>query len=492
MSRFPRFAPFALLALAVLISTAGCKSNQNAADTSQTGTPDASSDPASANLAPISNASSEPQSASAPGSAQGSAPAASSEPQSAPPPSDSGAYSDQGSDQTADDASYGEQPVDYAPQPPPELPDYQQPPAPGDDYLWTPGYWNYASAGYYWVPGVWVQAPYQGALWTPGYWGSTGGRYGFFRGYWGPHIGFYGGINYGFGYGGAGYQGGYWNSGHFFYNRSVNNINTNVVHNVYSYRVAENHNARVAFNGGHGGVMLRPRPAELAAFREPHAAPMRAQMEVEHSASTNRAQFASENHGRPASAVVERPLAADRDVHPVAAPAARFQPAPQQHGAVVGRPEERPNAAPVRGNEPGRPAPQGAAPGRPQEGAAPGRPQAAPPAAQHPPANQPRPEERPAPHAAPAQPAQHPQASQPRPEERPAPHAAPAQPAQHPQASQPRPEERPAPHAAPAQPASRPEAKPEERPAPHAAPAKPAEHPPAKPEKPKPEEKHPE
>jgi hypothetical protein len=492
MSRFPRFAPFALLALAVLISTAGCKSNPNAADTSQTGTPDASSDPASANLAPISNASSEPQSASAPGSAQGSAPAASSEPQSAPPPSDSGAYSDQGSDQTADDASYGEQPVDYAPQPPPELPDYQQPPAPGDDYLWTPGYWNYASAGYYWVPGVWVQAPYQGALWTPGYWGSTGGRYGFFRGYWGPHIGFYGGINYGFGYGGAGYQGGYWNSGHFFYNRSVNNINTNVVHNVYSYRVAENHNARVAFNGGHGGVMLRPRPAELAAFREPHAAPMRAQMEVEHSASTNRAQFASENHGRPASAVVERPLAADRDVHPVAAPAARFQPAPQQHGAVVGRQEERPNAAPVRGNEPGRPAPQGAAPGRPQEGAAPGRPQAAPPAAQHPPANQPRPEERPAPHAAPAQPAQHPQASQPRPEERPAPHAAPAQPAQHPQASQPRPEERPAPHAAPAQPASRPEAKPEERPAPHAAPAKPAEHPPAKPEKPKPEEKHPE
>jgi WXXGXW repeat (2 copies) len=436
MNRFPRFAPFALLALAVLISTAGCKSNQNAADTSQTATPDASSDPASANLAPISNATSEPQS--------GSAPAASGEPQSAPPAADSGAYSDQGSDQTADDASYGEQPVDYAPQPPPELPDYQQPPAPGDDYLWTPGYWNYASAGYYWVPGVWVQAPYQGALWTPGYWGWTGGRYGFFRGYWGPHIGFYGGINYGFGYGGAGYQGGYWNSGHFFYNRSVNNINVNVVHNVYNYRVVENHNARVAFNGGRGGVMLRPRPAELAALREPHAAPMRAQIDTEHSASTNRAQFASENHGRPASAVIERPLAADRDVHPVAAPAARFQPAPQQHGAAVGRPEERPNAAPVRGNEPARPAPQGAAPGRPQEGAAPGRPQAAPPAAAHPPANQPRPEERPAPHAAPAQPAQHPQVSQPRPEERPAPHAAPAQPASHPPAKpeKPKPEEK--------------------------------------------------
>src|ERR1700677_1072414 len=125
MIRFPRFAPFALLALAVLVSTAGCKSNpnanngQNAADT---GTQDASSDPASANLAPISNTTSEPQGASSPA------------PSSAPQSADSGAYSDQGSDQAADDASYGEQPEDYAPQPPPELPDYQQPPAPGDDY----------------------------------------------------------------------------------------------------------------------------------------------------------------------------------------------------------------------------------------------------------------------------------------------------------------------------------------------------------------------
>src|ERR1700677_203748 len=324
MKRFPRFAPFALLALAVLISTAGCKSNQNAADSSQTAAQDSSSDPASANLAPASTTDTSapaPQSASAP--------------QSAPAPADSGSYSDQGSDQDVDDASYGEQPVATAPEPPPALPDYQQPPAPGDDYLWTPGYRNYASAGYYWVPGVWVQAPYAGALWTPPYWGWVGGHYGFFHGYWGPHIGFYGGINYGFGYVGVGYQGGYWNSGHFFYNRTVNNINVNIVHNVYNYHVAENRSARVAFNGGHGGVMVRPRPAELAAFREPHAAPMRAQIEAQHAASTNRAQFASENHGRPASAVIEKPLAADRDVHPVAAPAARFQPAPQQPGAAV-------------------------------------------------------------------------------------------------------------------------------------------------------------
>jgi hypothetical protein len=31
-----------------------------------------------------------------------------------------------------------------------------------------------------------------------------------------------------------GYQGGYWGGGHFNYNRSVNNINTSRVHNVYN------------------------------------------------------------------------------------------------------------------------------------------------------------------------------------------------------------------------------------------------------------------
>ena len=71
-----------------------------------------------------------------------------------------------------------------------------------------------------------------GALWTPGYWGFYGGRYAFYPGHWGLHMGFYGGINYGFGYGGFGYEGGYWNSGRFFYNRVYNHIDVNRVHNV--------------------------------------------------------------------------------------------------------------------------------------------------------------------------------------------------------------------------------------------------------------------
>jgi len=37
------------------------------------------------------------------------------------------------------------------------IPEYDQPEAPGDDYLWTPGYWAYAQDGrILLVPGAWV------------------------------------------------------------------------------------------------------------------------------------------------------------------------------------------------------------------------------------------------------------------------------------------------------------------------------------------------
>src|SRR5881396_1615648 len=92
---------------------------------------------------------------------------------------------------------------------PPVLPVYVQPICPGDGYIWTPGYWAYGPDGYFWVPGTWVAAPEPGLLWTPGYWGWNGGAYLWHAGYWGPHIGFYGGVNYGYGYFGEGYEGGY-------------------------------------------------------------------------------------------------------------------------------------------------------------------------------------------------------------------------------------------------------------------------------------------
>src|ERR1700689_2887834 len=93
---------------------------------------------------------------------------------------------------------------------PPVLPVYEQPLCPTNGYLWTPGYWGYGPLGYYWVPGVWVAPPRAGVLWTPGYWGFAGGLYNWHAGYWGPHVGFYGGVKYGFGYGGIGFFGGEW------------------------------------------------------------------------------------------------------------------------------------------------------------------------------------------------------------------------------------------------------------------------------------------
>src|ERR1700735_1336048 len=150
---------------------------------------------------------------------------------------------------------------------PPALPVYTQPICPGDGYIWTPGYWAWNGDDYYWVPGTWVIAPQIGFLWTPGYWGWGGGGYFWHGGYWGPHIGFYGGVNYGFGYFGHGYEGGYWNHNHFYYNRSVNNVNITNIHNTYNRSVSYNRENRVSYNGGRGGINARPTSGEMAANR---------------------------------------------------------------------------------------------------------------------------------------------------------------------------------------------------------------------------------
>jgi hypothetical protein len=193
---------------------------------------------------------------------------------------------------------------------PPALPVYAQPICPAPGYIWTPGYWAYGPDGYYWVPGTWVLAPQPGFLWTPGYWGWGGGVYLWHAGYWGPHVGFYGGINYGFGYGGVGFVGGEWRSGVFHYNTAVTNVNTTVIHNTYINRTVINNNVtvnRVSYNGGTGGMNARPTEAERAAEHEHHFAATSVQTQHEHAASTNRAFLASENHGRPAIAASQRP-----------------------------------------------------------------------------------------------------------------------------------------------------------------------------------------
>src|SRR3974390_2614542 len=111
---------------------------------------------------------------------------------------------------------------------PPALPVYAPPPMPAAGYIWAPGYWA---------------------------WGWAGGVYAWHAGYWGPHVGFYGGINYGFGYSGVGYHGGYWMGARFISNTTV--INEAPVN-------------RISFNGGAGGIVARPTPLEMHAAEERH------------------------------------------------------------------------------------------------------------------------------------------------------------------------------------------------------------------------------
>jgi hypothetical protein len=191
---------------------------------------------------------------------------------------------------------------------PPLLPFYEQPICPGDGYLWTPGYWGYDyAAGYYWVPGTWVTAPQVRFLWTPGYWGWGGNAYYFHEGYWGPTVGYYGGINYGYGYGGVGYVGGRWEGGHFAYNTYVNHINPAIIHNTYNTTVTNVSESHVSYNGGAGGVEARPTPQQESYANEEHVGPEAAQTQHMQAALNNPELRASVNQGKPPIAATAKP-----------------------------------------------------------------------------------------------------------------------------------------------------------------------------------------
>jgi hypothetical protein len=193
---------------------------------------------------------------------------------------------------------------------PPDLPVYEQPICPEEGYIWTPGYWAYDPdfGDYYWVPGTWVLAPEVGFLWTPGYWAWGGSGFIFYEGFWGPVVGFYGGINYGYGYFGHGYEGGRWDGGRFFYNRSVNNVNVTIIHNVYNTTVINNTTVtRVSYNGGNGGINERPRPEEEAAAHARHLPPVPDQRQHVQAARSNPELLASLNRGKPPIAATPKP-----------------------------------------------------------------------------------------------------------------------------------------------------------------------------------------
>jgi hypothetical protein len=236
---------------------------------------------------------------------------------------------------------------------PPDLPTYEQPLCPGDGYLWTPGYWAYADAdtGYYWVPGEWVMAPEPGFLWTPGYWGWGGNGYAFNEGYWGLHVGFYGGVSYGYGYFGDGYEGGRWQDGHFFYNRSVNNVDVTNIHNVYNTTVIHNNTeSRVSYNGGQGGIDRRATAQEASFSQERHVRPVATQNEHAQAARANPEQRASANHGNPAAAAVRPDTARPDNARPETARPENARPENSRPESAATRPANvvHPNDMPAR------------------------------------------------------------------------------------------------------------------------------------------------
>jgi hypothetical protein len=295
---------------------------------------------------------------------------------------------------------------------PPILPIYAQPPLPELGYIWTPGYWAYGDTGYFWVPGTWVEPPQVGFLWTPGYWAWGNGGYLWNAGYWGPTVGYYGGINYGYGYGGNGYQGGRWNNGSFAYNRAANNFGSVHVAAVFNTPISHS-STRVSFNGGHGGTTAHATTAQQSAAHETHAPLTSAQTSHVEAARATPALAAAQNHGRPAIAATSRPgeltgsgvvaaraapqHTANRSTAPAQRPAvqhAAVQHAPVRHATVQRAPAQTRAAAQPQARAP---APAVRAAQTPQaRPAAPARP-----AAQTAPAPHAEPAEHAAPDAAP-------------------------------------------------------------------------------------------
>jgi hypothetical protein len=173
----------------------------------------------------------------------------------------------------------------------------------------------------------------------------------FHAGYWGPHVGFYGGVNYGFGYGGVGFAGGRWVGNSFAYNQSVTNVNVTVVHNTYNETVVNNVSVnRVSYNGGAGGIRAAATAQERMAAQEQHVQPTFEQHQHVQQAATNPALLARNNGGRPSIAATPRPSAFNAagavgahgapPVAPHAMPATygNRNPAGAGHGAAAAQP----------------------------------------------------------------------------------------------------------------------------------------------------------
>ncbi len=128
----------------------------------------------------------------------------------------------------------------------------------------------------------------------------------------------------------------------------MNNVNITEIHNVYNTTVVNNTTlTRVSYNGGNGGINVRPTPQEEAAAHEKHISPVPVQMQHVQAARANPALRASANHGKPPVAATPKPGALnDRGVVPAKeggrySPPARSENNPA-HPSTVVHPKELP------------------------------------------------------------------------------------------------------------------------------------------------------
>jgi len=125
---------------------------------------------------------------------------------------------------------------------------------------------------------------------------------------------------------------------HFYYNTYANRVNETIIHNTYNTRIENVSENRVSYNGGNGGINVRPSREEENYGRERHVGPIAAQNQHIQQARSNPDLRASANHGRPAIAATSRP----GDFHASAVPA-------REAGAPYKAPE---HAANVNANRP--------------------------------------------------------------------------------------------------------------------------------------------
>jgi hypothetical protein len=135
----------------------------------------------------------------------------------------------------------------------------------------------------------------------------------FHPGYWGYHVGYYGGVNYGFGYMGIGFVGGMWRGRDFVYNTAVMHVDERFVHTTYVDRTIVERNTiandrHVAFSGGPGGIRHDPVPEERIAENEHHMGATSFQHTHETTAQSDRGSYFRNNGGHPSTLAVQRPL----------------------------------------------------------------------------------------------------------------------------------------------------------------------------------------